>query len=112
MWPPDSGPNIWAKTRIPKPNDAATIIKLGFDKLRVTIAQPQHNSTNKCIAMNSAKHARKNLLSMSSQIKNCRPLKSITVGTFRGGILIDNYDITRSNKAGAEGSARKFKTKE
>jgi len=34
--------------------------------------------------MNSAKHARKNLLSMSSHIKNCLPYTSNTVGIPRG----------------------------
>ena len=99
----DNGPNIWASTNIPKPNDAATIIKLGLGKFSVTMAQPQHNNTNKCIAINSviitnkqtnneskidysvpARQALMNLLSMSSQMMSFTlPKSTSSVGTFR-----------------------------
>ncbi len=46
---------------IPNPKEAATIIKLGLGIANVTIAHPQHITTNKVIAMNSAKHARQKL---------------------------------------------------
>ena len=87
MCPPDKGPKICANTKIPKPNDAATIIRLGFGKFKVTIAQPQHSKTKRFMAMNSARHALRNLLSTSSQMMKLFPLNSRTVGMFLGAIL-------------------------
>lgn len=47
---------------MPNPKETATIMRFGLLRFSVTIAQPQHMTTKKTIAMNSAMHARLNLV--------------------------------------------------
>jgi len=57
MCPPLSGPTNCASTKMPKPNDEATVIRLGLGSARFTMAQPQHITTKNIIAINSARQA-------------------------------------------------------
>ena len=88
MCPPESAPKMDAKTMMPNPNDAATIMRLGLGNARVTIAQPQHRSTNRCMARNSAKQARWNFPSISSHILKSFPRKVMLSGHHEGFVML------------------------